>query len=296
MRAPIERTYEIDLSKYGVLLNCCKKYYDYIAWKYPEKCADGLGCCGLDEYELANEIQYEIPTLFLNGAHLIDTPRIHNNVFSGESSDKYDQYALIDFIEFMANNVRDIIKKDYHDFFRHYHITHKNSNIILKDFRKDINDCFFKTGLLYELNSNLQVERIIENDVVSTDMVSASLSIREKGTRDLIAEALALHRSCKPREIRNSVEKLWDAFERLKTYYMPDKKQSISKIVSDISIGNDGFEQLLNAEFFALTNIGNSYRIRHHETDKIDIVDIKHYDYLFNRCFSLMSLAVQYLD
>lgn len=57
-------------------------------------------------------------------------------------------------------------------------------------------------------------------------------------------------------------------------------------------MNNSGF----NTEFKILTDIGNKYRIRHHETNKIDIIDIRYYDYLFNRCLSLIALAIQYLE
>lgn len=60
--------------------------------------------------------------------------------------------------------------------------------------------------------------------------------------------------------------------------------------------GNGEFIDLFNNEFKSLTNIGNKYRIRHHETDKIDIIDDRYYDYLFNRCLSLIALAIQYLN
>ena len=60
--------------------------------------------------------------------------------------------------------------------------------------------------------------------------------------------------------------------------------------------GDDNFVELFNLEFRALTDIGNKFRIRHHETNKVDIADIRYYDYLFNRCLSLINLEVQYLD
>ena len=59
---------------------------------------------------------------------------------------------------------------------------------------------------------------------------------------------------------------------------------------------HDDFAELFNTEFRILTDIGNKYRIRHHETNKIDIIDIRYYDYLFNRCLSLIALAIQYLE
>lgn len=91
--------------------------------------------------------------------------------------------------------------------------------------------------------------------------------------------------------------KIWDAFERLKTFYHPlDKKNSISKIIKDMAHNQEDFTKLFNDEFNNLTAIGNNFRIRHHETDKIDIVDPRYCDYFFNRCLSLIALAIQYLD
>lgn len=59
---------------------------------------------------------------------------------------------------------------------------------------------------------------------------------------------------------------------------------------------HDEFINLFHTEFITLTVIGNNFRTRHHETNKIDITDIRHYDYLFSRCVSLIALAIQYMD
>lgn len=99
-----------------------------------------------------------------------------------------------------------------------------------------------------------------------------------------------------PNAARDAVEKLWDAFERLKTYYTNVNKQdSANKIISDMAAGNEDYINLFTEEFKKLTKVGNDFRIRHHETDKIEIADIRYYDYFFNRCLSLIALAVQYL-
>lgn len=75
-----------------------------------------------------------------------------------------------------------------------------------------------------------------------------------------------------------------------------DKKSSVEKIVNDMAGGQAAYISLFDEEFRALTRLGNDFRIRHHETNKIDITDIHHYDYFFNRCLSLISLAIQYLE
>lgn len=297
MRRPIAKTYDISIEKYALLLNCCEKYYNNIAWKYPKQCPDGHGCCGIDEEAFLLDLQYEIPTLYRDRAGCIVAPSSHHNIFHGDSEDEYDQYALLDLIEFFAVNVRDVVIGDFHSFFGHHHLTYKSSRNVRFQFRNEINGIFQKTGLLYTLNMYSQVERIVENSPI-TPVVEATIdSVTEKGTRDLLKEALLLHRSPYPEANRDATEKMWDAFERLKTYYTAmNKRDSAAKIVSDMSAGQADYNALFDTEFKTLTTIGNSFRIRHHETDKVDITDVRYYDYFFNRCLSLIALAIQYLQ
>lgn len=98
-------------------------------------------------------------------------------------------------------------------------------------------------------------------------------------------------------DIKVAVEKIWDAFERIKTFYVDssqgiDKKRSVAKLIDQIANGNNSLRDEIEKEFILLTKIGNDYRIRHHETTKIEITDEEQYRYLFNRCFSLIKLAI----
>jgi hypothetical protein len=110
----------------------------------------------------------------------------------------------------------------------------------------------------------------------------------------LVIESIALYNENK---MDLATEKIWDAFERLKTFYSPslDKKNSANKVIQDMSSEDDAFEKMFQAEFKALTDIGNEFRIRHHETTKIDISDKRHYEYFYRRCLALVSAAVTYL-
>ena len=88
-----------------------------------------------------------------------------------------------------------------------------------------------------------------------------------------------------------ALEKLWDAFERIKTFYGSKKNVSGEKLVELISTDFD--KDFINDEFDRLTKIGNSYRIRHHEQGKIEIKDIKHIEYLFLRMLALLNLCLE---
>lgn len=150
--------------------------------------------------------------------------------------------------------------------------------------------------MLYKLTDEKIIERIVENSPLTIEIENNIAVVHEVGTRELLKDAIALYKTPNPSARQDSVEKIWDAFERLKTYYTTlDKKHSSEKIVNDMARGNENFFELFNDEFKKLTEIGNKFRIRHHETNKIDITDICYYDYLFNRCLSLIALAIQYL-
>ena len=298
MRRSVAKTYDISIEKYALLLHCCEKYYNNLAWKYPAHCPDGQGCCGIDHEQFRLDLQYEIPTLFRDYSDNIAVPTVHHNVFdSDDEESEYDQYALLDLIEFFAENLRDVVVGSFHSYFGHYHLTCQNSRNVCVQFRDEINSIFQKTGLLYELNTDLQVERIVENSPLTPAVESAIAAVKEAGARELLQEAILLHRSPNPADIRNAVEKLWDAYERLKTYYTTiNKAKSAEKIVNDMAAGQAPYVTLFDTEFRALTKIGNDFRVRHHETDKVEITDIRYYDYFFNRCLSLIALAIQYLQ
>lgn len=129
---------------------------------------------------------------------------------------------------------------------------------------------------------------------VAQNKIQTTEIIKEVGLKELVDQATNLFNGKSVSDKQLAVEKLWDAFERMKTYY-GDKKASSERIVNDITNGNKNYTDLLDKEFRELTNLGNNYRIRHHETDKIDISDSNYYDYFFQRCFALINLTLKYL-
>jgi N-acetylneuraminic acid mutarotase len=93
-----------------------------------------------------------------------------------------------------------------------------------------------------------------------------------------------------------AVEKIWDALENLKTYFKDSAKKQVNQKVSDIlSSQNEQISKIFEKELSELGNIGNNYHIRHYNDIQVQVTDSRHYDYFFNRCLSLVSLALQYL-
>lgn len=158
------------------------------------------------------------------------------------------------------------------------------------DFEAQINLIFKLNGISFKLD-NGKIVSLFDSQIQS----STNTPIQETGLKELLQDAAKYYDEG---NVKIAVEKLWDAFERLKTYYFPslDKKKSTEKIITAMSTGNDYYKELFDKEFKELTTIGNSYTIRHHETSKIHIEDKRHYDYFYKRCLSLISIALQYLN
>lgn len=147
--------------------------------------------------------------------------------------------------------------------------------------RYDLNFRVSRTGTLNKINESIY-------------KLDESVAIKEKGLHDYLNQAEKYY---KEGNYSIAVEKLWDAYERLKTYYPSmDKKGNTEKLSSDFSNKNDGIKELIDNEFASLTRIGNNFTIRHTETNKIKISDDNHYKYLYKRCFSLISLILEDIE
>ena len=156
------------------------------------------------------------------------------------------------------------------------------------NFVNEINLLLKNNGVIYKLAGGKM--QLTQMSLKSTEMIT------EPGLKELVEQATTLYNSKIISDKQLAVEKIWDALERLKTYYSDlDKKKSSEKIVDDMSNLNDKYKELFNDEFLKLTKIGNDFRIRHHETNKIDIIDNNYYDYFFHRCYALIDLALKYL-
>ena len=85
-----------------------------------------------------------------------------------------------------------------------------------------------------------------------------------------------------------AIEKLWDAWERLKSLHSPDdKKRSVALMLSRISDG-PRFTKAVEQEAQILTDLGNELRIRHHEKGKEAVSVQANRDYLYYRLYALI--------
>lgn len=167
-------------------------------------------------------------------------------------------------------------------------IKEKTQNNVEETYQKAIYE--FKTFIdsCLQPNSSVDLISLLDLNINIELLFDKQVQTEDTQLNNLIKEAK--ERFFFPNDKQVALEKLWDAFERIKTYYDSNKKQSSKKLIENASRGFD--EGILSKEFIELTNIGNQFRIRHHETDKLEITDNKHINYLFFRMLTLIDLCL----
>ena len=159
----------------------------------------------------------------------------------------------------------------------------------------DISAHFWKFGEIVLSPLLRDLTRLAENRVVPPVLFDAMGALPASGdvTLDaLLRAAIASFRDPAPAGRQAAVEKLWDAWERLKTLDVAENKRVSVAILLDQVAPEPEFRALLEREAHALTSIGNAFHIRHFETDKIPLTRASHGDYLFHRLFAFIHLAL----
>ncbi|CAM5779120.1 AbiJ-NTD4 domain-containing protein [Brevibacillus borstelensis] len=271
---------EITVSVYNGIVSIYKKYQKNFSFDFPETCPDNDMVCGTDVQLLNVAIKAQIPNM--------ETPV---DVI-WDQDDEVDKYALLDFVEFCYSKIVDIKESDWHNFFKHYHIFFPDTKNDKEKFRTEVNQIFARNGIVFYLDSDGLIKRQLPTQL---DAVLQNLNVKskDKDLNELVNVAIENIRKPKEFDRQIALEKIWDAFERLKTFYDPtNKKASATTLVTNIAAGTSQFDLLLDNEFKTLTSIGNDYQIRHFEQGKIKITTMKQVDYLFYRMISLIDLCM----
>jgi len=244
---------------------------------FPEYCPDypdGNVITGVNVNEFSSVLGVEVPSI----------------EFPLNSEEPPDTITILDVIEFCYKHVVEPKQMEFHSYWGHYHL-----NLDIKrgqeKFRNTINGYFQRNGLAYELKKNGRIERLT-SPVLHGLLKSAIFNTGDNDLDELLelAKNKIFHPDLKVR--KESLEKLWDAWERLKTLEPGKDKRESTKKILDKAQQEPEFRDLLEKEAMELTNIGNKFRIRHSETDKIPINDNQDIDYLFHRMFSLIWIIL----
>ena len=244
---------------------------------FPEYCPDGRGPYGTDETRFWEAVRSEIPNLAKVNDPLENQPALVD---------------LMDLIEFCWQRVGKPEPYQFHEFFGHDHLNF-DDDLGRSEFRDAVNLIFRRNGLVYELTEDGEIERIapagFREPLLRTQFHTGEAELDrmlETARRKFMHPAESVR--------REALEKLWDAWERLKTIEPGKDKASQVTALLDRAGGPPGskFRDMLESEAQELTRVGNTFQIRHSETSQESLRASDHVDYLFQRLFSLIRLLL----
>jgi len=257
-------------------------------FRFPERCPDGQVTCGCDTDVLGVTVKTEMPGL----TWPLETTQVVKSDWTSESRPFAPNTLLIlDFLEFVHASVAKPILGKYHDYFNHHHLTF-DQQTGQEEFRKTINSFFARNGIAYEMRSSGRIERMLPI-ILGEELKQTVFRTGDITLDNMLEECRRKFVDRDPLVRREALERLWDAWERLKSLAdSNDKKKSI-KIILEALTSEPALRDRLEKEALELTSIGNSHLIRHSEISQIPVIDVDHVDYLFHRLFSMIHLMLQ---
>lgn len=198
----------------------------------------------------------------------------------------------MDLLEFCAKSIGEPINIDYHKGYQHHHLRW-DREAGLKRFVEDVNLQFARNGVAFELTPDGKARRLLPQPL--SDVLAKTLfRTGDTYTDNLLETACRKIVSPKPDDRQDALEKLWDAFERLKTLEPgKDKCAQADALLDRAAPPGSKLREVLNVEFTALTNIGNGFRIRHSETNREALATPEQIDFLFFRLFASIRFVLK---
>jgi hypothetical protein len=199
-----------------------------------------------------------------------------------------DAAAALDLLEFLHEFASEPVQDNYHPYFGHHHLSF-NRFRGQQTFSEQVNRVLARNGLAYELQESGRARRLLE-PVLQEELRGGLPTSEDDRVDALIAQAEERFFDPDPAAARDALEKLWDAFERMKTLLDPDKRTGAHALI-DAATSTPASAELITAEMKTLTEIGNAFHIRHHETTRHPVPD-ELADYLFVRMYALLRLLI----
>lgn len=277
-RGPRARTLEtIDARAWGALHSLIEAGIEdgSFGYRFPLSCSDSpaLGC-GTDTRAFATRLAGEIPDLDLP----LDAQTVPDTI------------SILDLLEFCAKAVGEPEKGSWHDYMRHYHLTWDRASGLAR-FVDDVNLILARNGIAFELSATGQALRLLPAHL-GRSLTTAVFQTGEAHTDALLEGARRRFLAPRQEDRRDGLEKLWDAFERIKTLEGSDKRASADALLDHAARPGSKLRSMLAVEAKALTDIGNTHRIRHAETSQEPLETSFQVDYVFLRLFAFIHLVL----
>jgi hypothetical protein len=199
--------------------------------------------------------------------------------------------AILDLLQFCHRTVAKAIRLDLHSYYGHHHLEFDH-DAGQAAFRADANRILARNGLVYELQADGSIVRLAPEGL--REALQDVVFRTGDGVLDTLLETARtkfLHPDVTVRH--EALEKLWDAWERVKTLEPgKDKKESAGCLLDRVA-SEPMLRDVLEREAQELTRIGNTFMIRHTETGKVPVQTSEQVDFFFHRLFALLRFVLR---
>ena len=169
-----------------------------LAERFPLNCPDAPIPMGSDESVIKATFLSEFPSIQWP-LHLNDLP---------------DSLSILDMIEFFYRHISKPTRKEYHSFFKHYHILSFDQEVGRQEYLADVNRLFRRNRLAYELLGDGKIVRI-QPVVLYETLANTTFRTEDQELNRLLELAREKFHDPDINVRREAVEKLWDSWERL---------------------------------------------------------------------------------
>lgn len=242
---------------------------------FPFACQDGRGNAGTDTGKLRAMLE----------TYVVIWPEDWRT-----SEQRPEDGQVFDLLEFSYEHVAEPNDYETHSYWGHSHYAY-DQGAGRNKFESEVNRIFERNGMAFELRQG-EVIRLAPT-ALAESLAESIFRTGDAALDELLEDARHkfLHRDLKVR--KESLEKLWDAWERLKTIGPGKNKAEQAQGLLDRAVPEPVFRERIDKEARELTEIGNSFMIRHTETNKTPITESSQVDYLFHRLFSFIRLLLR---
>lgn len=256
--------------------------------RFPERCPDGQAICGCDTGSLEAAVLAEMPGL---AWPLETTHQVQKGYFAQREPFAPDTLLVLDFVEFVYKAAAKPVLGKYHDYFSHHHLSF-DLQAGQDEFRASVNRIFARNGVAYEMLAEGRIVRVLPL-VLGDELKRTAFNSGDRTLDNMLEECRAKFSDRNPLVRREALERLWDAWERLKSLADPSDKRRSVKIILDGTATEPSLRARLETEAQELTSIGNSHLIRHSEVNQVPVIDVVQVDYLFHRLFAMVQLVLK---
>jgi hypothetical protein len=165
----------------------------------------------------------------------------------------------------------------------------------IKRYRDDVNEILARGGAAFEMQGNLTIARLGPSELqealsaLNPATGDAELDKLVEGGRRLLASRRSTERLA-------GIQELWDALERLKTVEVPGKNQKRASAEALLAnIISVPLRDAVRADLVAVTELGNEFRVRHHETHIAELPEDA-YDYFAGRVVTVLHMLLKSSD